>query len=60
VSEFALIPVMVNTGFVQIVPDTGTLFYESTVPGTAIESKTHYIKENLILIVSERLRRCGI
>jgi hypothetical protein len=53
--EFELIPVMVNAGFVQMVPDTGTLFYDSTVPDPTIEEKTHYIKENEILIVSGRL-----
>ena len=35
--EFALISVMVDAEFVQMAPDTGTLFYDSTLPGTAIE-----------------------
>jgi hypothetical protein len=54
-SEFALIPVMVDAGFVQMVPNTGTLFYDLTVPSTAVDEKIHYIKENEIPIVSGML-----
>jgi hypothetical protein len=46
---------MVDAGFVQMVPNTGTLFYDSAVPGTAVEEKIYYIKENEILIVSGML-----